>query len=144
MADRFENGKDYLLFIKPEATWLTVACITTNGFEGTTDTIDGSSKCSDGWSGGAAGNKSWTMNADGNAIDAGLLPSEASFKALFDLWKSGETVPIKIAKVGSTYVRYGEAYISSYSETQGNNEPFTFSATFQGVGEPGDAEPVTP
>lgn len=142
MADRFENGKDYLLFIKPATTWLTVACITTNGFEISTDAIDGNSKCSDGWGGGAAGNKSWTMNGDGNAIDSGLLPSEASFKALFDLAKSGETIPVKIAKVGSTYTRYGTAYISSYNETQGNNEPFTFSVTFQGVGEPADEEPT--
>jgi TP901-1 family phage major tail protein len=145
MAERFENGKDYLLFIKdgtPTPAWLTLACLSTNGFEGSRDSIDTSSKCTGNWNTSIAGNASWTMSGDGNAIGSDLLPSEASFAKLFELYKSGATFPVKIAKVGGTYVRYGEAYISSYSETQANNEAFTFSVTLQGVGEPLSAEPA--
>ncbi|MCY4779491.1 phage major tail protein, TP901-1 family [Sphingobacterium sp. UT-1RO-CII-1] len=145
MAERFENGKDYLLFIKdgtPTPEWLTLACLTTNGFEGSRDSIDTSSKCSGAWGASIAGNASWTMSGDGMAIDSQLQASEASFDKLFELFKSGKTFPVKIAKVGGSYVRYGEAWISSYNETQGNNEAFTFSVTLQGVGEPMDEEPT--
>lgn len=141
-----KNGKDFLWFIREEGEedWMVVSCLTTNGFEGSRDDIDTSSKCDGDWGSSLSGTGSWTMSGDGNAIDSELNPSQVSYDKLFDLFVSGEIFETKLAEVGGTYVRYGKGRISSHSETQANNAPFTFSTSVQGIGAPSKTEPVTP
>ena len=145
MALRFENGSEYLLFVrrKGESAWKTVACLVDNGVDMSTDEITSSSKCSGNAKESMAGETSWTMSANGNAIGDDLKPDEASYKELKDIWRSRETCEWKQAKIGSNDVDYGEGWINSLSKAHNRNEAITFSLGITGTGNLLDTEPTS-
>ncbi|MFD2597525.1 phage tail tube protein [Sphingobacterium corticis] len=144
MALRFENGSKYLLFVKRPAatTWKVLACLISNGVDMSADEITASSKCSGNAKEALPGETSWTMTANGNAIDSDLKADEASYKELKAIWKAGETCAWKMAKVGSTDVDYGMGHISSLSKAANHNEAVTFDLTINGTGALEDKEPA--
>lgn len=134
----FKNGTDNLLFIKigAPAVWVTLACLKTNGWDGTTDQIDTTSKCSGKYKTSLAGDISWSFKGDGNAVNDAGAPSKASFKQLATLHKSGATFPMKMVGVEDPDdIIRGNVFITSISKNAGRNEAVGFSATFQGTGE---------
>jgi len=119
-----------------------VGCLTSNGFSGTTGTIDTTSKCSGKFTTSLPGDISWSISAEGNSID---LPSpgsgvDVSNNALFKLWKAGTTFWAMLTDVNTLASRYGLAYISSYDDSAPRAAAKTFSITLTGVGEPGDQD----
>lgn len=119
-----------------------VGCLTSNGFSGTTGTIDTTSKCSGKFTTSLPGDISWSISAEGNAID---LPDAASGvdisnNALFKLWKSATTFWAMLTDVNTLATRYGLAYISAYDDSSPRAAAKTFSITLTGVGEPGDQD----
>lgn len=149
MANEFLDGTEFLLYIN-ETTPLTtdiadvlipgdfelVACLTSNGFDGTTATIDTSSKCSGNFTTALPGDKSWTVAGEGNAIPTEALDARINHNKLFELWKNGTTVWIALFDTALFTVRYGQGFITSFSDAGPRAAAQTFSVTFQGVGEP--------
>ncbi|MCW8309904.1 hypothetical protein K7A41_01565 [Sphingobacterium sp. InxBP1] len=131
-----ENGSEYLVFIKRagDDNWKTIACLVANELQIEAETIETSSECDGKYSNHRNSKISFTISAQGYAIDDGLEASQVSHNALFDLSVSGEPFDIKIAKIGSLYARQGRVTIVSYTENQTMNEAFSFSVTFKGKG----------
>lgn len=146
MAVRWQNGKDYLLFVKRsgETDWKTIACLSSNGVSRGADAITASTKCSGGFQESLPGELNWSISGEGNAVDDQLQASEVSLNELKEIWASQEVAEWKMAKVGSTDVDYGQGWISQLDTTAGNNEAYTFSLTVTGTGEISTTEPVTP
>ena len=139
IANGFKNGTDVLLFAKlgTPAAWVTLACLKTNSWDGSTDQIDFTTKCSGKFKESKPGDRSWSFKGDGNSVDDAALPSRASFAVLSGLWKTGTTFPMKMVNVeDAADVIRGDVYLTSLSESAGRNEAVGFSATFQGTGEP--------
>ena len=148
MAQETLNGKDYIVFVDTTtattadagAAYEAVMCMVTNGFSMTRDSVEVSNKCNDGWGNSNPGTGSWEITGDGHAIDEAGTPSQTSYQTLAELAKSGDKFWAKIADVDTTGTsiihREGVVWISSYDETAGTDEPYSFSFTFQGVGEP--------
>jgi len=120
-----------------------VACLTDNSFDGTTDDISTTSKCSGLFGDGIAGVRNWTMGANGNAI--GIQPGDdrINHNILFDLWKNGTTFWGAQFDAGLDTVRYGLMYIASFNEASPTNGARTFTASFRGKGEVYDQTATT-
>lgn len=146
MASRNLDGNDYIVFIDtvtdPSQTVNTstnyrpVICMQTNGIGGTTDTIDVSDKCGNGYADPIPGGSSWEITGTGNAVDEAMNPSKASYQELFTLWKNKEAFWMKIANKpdgnGTPIIREGVGMITSFTETADTDNPYTFDFTFTG------------
>lgn len=147
MAIEKLNGNDYIVLIDTEtsttaetgADYSPVMCMSSNGFNGTTESIEVSDKCNDGFADSLPGNSSWEITGTGNAIDESLEPSAESYQVLAELWKAKTIFWMKIANkpgdvTNAPIIREGIGYISSYSETADTDTPYTFDFTFTGKG----------
>lgn len=146
MAIKKLNGNDYILLIDTTtpitatsgAVYRPVACITTAGISGTTNVIEVSDKCNEGFADAIPGNKTNTITGSGNAIDETLEPSQASFEELLALYQDGTEFWMKLAnKSGNTetpVIREAVGFITDYSETADTDTPYTFDLTFRAKG----------
>jgi len=162
MANEFINGRKSVLFMDvttPITTELTavttanfemVACLTSNGFDGTTSAISTTSKCSGSFAESLDGEKGWTMAGEGMAVDIVSPDQRVSHNALFKQWRSGAAAWFAIMDADtletSPTIRYGVGRIDSYSDAFPDNEAQTFSISITGIGEAGDQDDldVTP
>lgn len=139
-------GKDVLISVNmgtPEAPdWMKVACSTSDGFNGTTDTVTVNSKCTEGWTDNEPGNKSWSFS---NSSYAETEPdSDAlSYDEVFALWAADETRQWKIEGITSDYYRMGLGFITDLSETAADGDYLTFDLTITGKGEVTNVPPTT-
>jgi hypothetical protein len=147
MALGFKNGTDNLLFAKigtPLAgtptvpTWVVIGCLKTNGWEGSTDTIDTTSKCSGKYKTALPGDITWSFNAEFNDINdtPTTAPVRASFAKLAALHKAGTTFPMKMVGVDTPLdIIRGDVFITAISKSAARNEAVNSSVTFMGVDE---------
>lgn len=160
MANEFKNGRLSLLYIDTTTPITTdldevtttnavaVACLTTNGFEGTTSAISATSKCSGGFAESVDGEKSWTMSADGLVIDLDSGDTRKNYTDLFKLWRSGTPfwafIMDATSPASSPAILYGVARIDSFSRSDPDNDAMTFTISLTGIGEPGDQDDLAP
>lgn len=148
MADDFQNGTLYPLYVDTTTPTTTagasviipgnfelVACLQDNGFDGSTDQLDTSSKCSGVFKDSIPGQIGWTFSGNGNAINPGVSDNRVSHNLLFDMWKNQTVAWFGIWDDELSSIRYGLGYISSFGEANPNNAAKTFSITVQGKGE---------
>jgi len=148
----FLNGRTVLLYIDtttPITTALNavdnsdaklVACLTSNGFDGSTSAISATTKCSGSYGESIDGEKSWTMNAEGQSQSLEVADPRISHNKLFKLWRDGTTFWAFMYDAALKTVRYGLARIDSFSDGAPDNDAQTFSITLTGIGRPGDAD----
>lgn len=148
VMDEVLNGLDYIMFIdtttpidSAPVAYIPVMCETTSSFSGTTDAQEISNKCIAGGFGNSnPGTKTWEFTGEGHAIDESGSPSRASFETIRDLWKSGQKFWARQANkdplTGFVTMVEGVVWVSAYEQTVGTEDPFTFTYTFTGVGEP--------
>ncbi|NGM63506.1 hypothetical protein G5B30_16475 [Sphingobacterium sp. SGG-5] len=146
MAIQKLNGNDYIIFIDTTtpitestgAAYRPVACMTSSGLSGSTNVIEVSDKCNDGFADAIPGNKTNTITGSGNAIDETLEPSMDSFEELLSLYQDGTEFWMKIAnKTGNTatpVIREAVGFLTDYSETADTDTPYTFDFTFRAKG----------
>lgn len=120
-------------------TFKLIGCLASNGFDGTTDNVEASSKCAGIWKSNIAGKKGWTISGDGNFINIVSPDERVSAKALFALWKSGAKAWFAIFDEAAETMFYGLGYISSFNFAAPDGAATTFSITVTGDGEPGNA-----
>lgn len=117
--------------------WTLIACLTEKSFNGTTDTVDASSDCDAGSTRMLPGNKSWTIDMTG-FIDFDPSGDNISSETLFDLWNGTSDENFETGWFRLTdndgYVRIGQGFISSFTESGTSNEFMTFSATITNSG----------
>lgn len=152
MNEEVLNGRDYVMFIDTVTAvtapkglvYRAVMCEVSSTFDGTTDEQAVSNKCNRGFKNSNPGDKGFTFAGEAQAIDDTALPSAASLNEIAELWKSGKKFWAKQASIDPSLATpvftEGVVWISAYSRTAGNEDAFTFSYTFQGVGEPNFVE----
>lgn len=146
--DDFQNGTLYPLYVDTTTPITTagedveiqgdfelVACLQDNGFDGSTDQLDTSSKCSGVFKDSIPGQLGWTFSGNGNAINPGVGDNRVSHNLLFNLWKNQTVAWFGIFDAELSSIRMGLGYISSFGEANPNNAAKTFSITVQGKGE---------
>lgn len=125
--------------------FVALGCLTSNSWETSTATIDTSSKCSGNFTTSLPGDKSATASGEGNAItdaDAATL-GLINHNRLAQLAKDGTTVWLGFFDSSLETVRYGKAFITSFSDTAPRAAAQTFSVQWQIVGEWNVAYPTT-
>jgi len=154
----FLNGRTVLLYIDTETpidtevedvtteAAILVACLTSNGFEGTTSAIATTSKCSGSFAESLDGEKGWTMSAEGQAISLLGGDLRINHNKLFKLWRSGAAFWAFMMDTATPVItmRYGVARIDSFNDGAPDNEAQTFSISLTGIGQPGDQDDIAP
>lgn len=139
-------GNDYIIYINTvdsvgtgghaqDANYRGVACLVTNGFSTTTDSIDSTSKCSGPYKDSEPGDFGWSITGEGQAIDD-ISTAQTNYQELLSLSIGRRKFWAKMADPTNNIVREGVVWISSYAETAARNTPYSFNITFQGTLEP--------
>ena len=137
MAETKVSARDYILLadLAGGTTFIPVACLTTNSFTSTVNTIDATSKCGDQFQAGPAYNQSF--KGDGFAIDQTGAPSKDSYQQLYDAHAAGTVFTIKMGKASPSTgdVYYGgettsTVFISDFEVTAADKDDVKFTATF--------------
>lgn len=128
-----------------EANYKIIACLTSNGFDGTTAAQSTDNKCNGRYSSSKPGVLSWSMSFEGVVVSlvAGEAATRANAQEIATIWKDGKTCFWRWTNAAGEFVREGKAWISAYNESAPNNEAYTFTGTLTGVGEP-FLTPATP
>lgn len=117
--------------------WEMVACLTDKSFNGTTNNIEVNSDCEGTVVRNLPGDVSWSFEISGlfNTVPA----PDISNNDLFTLWNE-RTVGFFKLDDGNGYVRIGEGYVSSFTETGTAGQYMTFTATITNAGAIADVE----
>ena len=142
------NGSVYILWIdvvtpitadrgNPEY-YRPVVCGVSNGVNIDIESISTRNKCDGGFDQSESGYISWSFDLEGHAV--GLRNSEASVKANFqeiaDLALDKVKFWAKQEDVETSVTREGRVRIGSFKEVSAQDQPYSFSASFVGIGRP--------
>lgn len=144
------NGTDYVLEIDTVSSTTTldrpttdtnyknVACWVSNGMQLSIAEQETSNKCDGGYKSSVPGMGSWTFSGDGQAVEliGGEITALANFQTLALLAYNKTVFFMRWTNVDTDVVREGKVFITSYEETASNQEAYSFTATFTGVGAP--------
>ena len=137
MAETKVSGRDYILLadIDGDATFKPVACLTTNSFTSTNDTIDATSKCGNSYTPSPVFTQSF--ECEGFAIDETGTPSKDSYQQLYTAHAAKTIFTIKMGKATPTAgdVYYGglstsTVFISDFGVQADDGDDVKFTATF--------------
>lgn len=143
------SGKDYILQVDTTtaitaargAAYHPILCEVSSDFSIETDEQTVSNKCNSGWTSSNPNNSSFSFSGEFQAIDPATGdPSALSANQIANLAANRTKFWLKRSLMdtatGVEIVREGVVWISSYSDSSGNEDPFTFTADFTGVGQP--------
>lgn len=133
MAETKVSGRDYILLadIDGNGTFKPVACLTTNSFTSTNDTIDATSKCGNEYS--PAPSFSQSFDCEGFAIDETGSPAKDSYQQLYAAHAAKTSFNMKMGKASPTAgdITYsGQVFISDFGVTADDKDDVKFTATF--------------
>jgi predicted secreted protein len=133
MAETKVSGRDYILLadIDGDSTFKPVACLTSNSFTSTNDTIDATSKCGNSFTPAPSFNQSFT--GEGFAIDETGVASKDSYKALYTAHAAKTSFAMKMGKatpVAGDVVYSGSVFISNFTVNAADKDDVKFTATF--------------
>lgn len=123
-----EKGLDFIVSVKKDANFVPVAGQRSVSLERNMETMETTTKDSNGYKEFVSGLKDWTISADGV-----IVQSDAGFTALEDAYLSGEPVEVQIS-TGTTNVYKGLAIITSFPIEAPYDDLATYSLSFQGTG----------
>lgn len=133
MAETKVSARDYILLadIDGNGTFKPVACLTTNSFTSTNDTIDATSKCGNEYS--PAPSFSQSFDCEGFAIDETGTPAKDSYQQLYAAHAAKTSFNMKMGKASPTAgdITYsGQVFISDFGVTADDKDDVKFTATF--------------
>jgi hypothetical protein len=145
MAAEYLFSKDVAVFVDMSATetpdWKLVTCTTSKTVDLAIGSIEKNNDCTGNYVGNLPSTISWSFAIEGDANMNPTDPEEISYAELFIIAKNREIRNWKLEKADNSYVRYGRAFLSSYSESISTPEYMTFSASLTGDGEIYDSIP---
>jgi TP901-1 family phage major tail protein len=128
-----KNGTEMLLYVNVSSNPTAIAGLTSNAFNVKGETIDVTTKDSNGWRELLAGTNSFSFSADGVFDDAATF----GYNDLLDAMKLKQPLMVRISTEESgEYYQEGYVIITSLDKTAPLEDKVTFSATFEGTGEP--------
>ena len=133
MAETKVSGRDYILLadIDGDSTFKPVACLTSNSFTSTNDTIDATSKCGNSFT--PAPSFSQSFSGEGFAIDETGAASKDSYKALYAAHAAKTSFAMKMGKatpIAGDVVYSGSVFISNFTVNAADKDDVKFTATF--------------
>lgn len=133
MAETKVSGRDYILLadIDGDSTFKPVACLTSNSFTSTNDTIDATSKCGNSFAPAPSFSQSFT--GEGFAIDETGTPSKDSYQQLYAAHAAKTQFNMKMGKASpaSGDITYsGQVFISNFTVNAADKDDVKFTATF--------------
>ena len=133
MAETKVSARDYILLadIDGDATFKPVACLTTNSFTSTNDTIDATSKCGNSYTPSPIFTQSF--ECEGFAIDETGTPSKDSYQQLYAAHAARTSFNMKMGKATPTagdIVYSGQVFISNFDVNAADKDDVKFTATF--------------
>ena len=133
MAETKVSGRDYILLadIDGDSTFKPVACLTSNSFTSTNDTIDATSKCGNSFT--PAPSFSQSFSGEGFAIDETGTPSKDSYQQLYAAHAARTVFAMKMGKATPTsgdIVYSGTVFISNFEVNAADKDDVKFTATF--------------
>jgi predicted secreted protein len=133
MAETKVSGRDYILLadIDGDSTYKAVACLTSNSFTSTNDTIDATSKCGNSFT--PAPSFSQSFSGEGFAIDETGTPSKDSYQQLYTAHAAKTSFNMKMGKATPTSgdITYsGQVFISNFTVNAADKDDVKFTATF--------------
>ena len=133
MAETKVSGRYYILLadIDGDATFKPVACLTTNSFTSTNDTIDATSKCGNSYTPSPVFTQSFEW--EGFAIDETGTPSKDSYQQLYAAHAAKTQFAMKMGKASPTsgdIVYSGTVFISDFGVQADDADDVKFTATF--------------
>ena len=133
MEETKVSARDYILLadIDGNGTFKPVACLTTNSFTSTNDTIDATSKCGNEYS--PAPSFSQSFDCEGFAIDETGSPAKDSYQQLYAAHAAKTSFNMKMGKASPTAgdITYsGQVFISDFGVTADDKDDVKFTATF--------------
>ena len=133
MAETKVSARDYILLadIDGDGTYKPVACLTTNSFTSTNDTIDATSKCGNSYTPSPVFSQSF--DCEGFAIDETGTPAKDSYQQLYAAHAAGTVFAMKMGKAtpAAGDITYsGQVFISEFTVTADDADDVKFTATF--------------
>lgn len=133
MAETKVSGRDYILLadIDGDSTYKPVACLTSNSFTSTNDTIDATSKCGNSFT--PAPSFSQSFSGEGFAIDETGTPSKDSYQQLYAAHAAKTSFNMKMGKAtpAAGDITYsGQVFISNFTVNAADKDDVKFTATF--------------
>ena len=133
MAETKVSGRDYILLadIDGDSTFKPVACLTTNSFTSTNDTIDATSKCGNSYTPSPVFSQSF--DCEGFAIDETGTPSKDSYQQLYAAHAAKTSFNMKMGKAtpAAGDITYsGQVFISNFTVNAADKDDVKFTATF--------------
>ena len=138
-------SKDIGVYIDTSATptpdWKLAVCTSSKSLSISVGAVEINNDCTDDFVRNLPSTASWTMSFEG---DVNTTPgaSEVSAGDIFGYVTAREVKKFKFESLDSSYIRYGEGYISQFDETATAPEYQTFSVTVSGSGSISDSEPT--
>lgn len=139
MAETPLFSKDIAVFVNMSDTetpdWRLVTCTKSKTVDLAIGSIERNNDCSGDFVGNLPSTVSWSFAVEGDANLTPTDPIEISHEELFEMAKNREVRYWKLETGDSSYVRYGQAFLSSYSESITTPEYVSWSASLTGNGE---------
>lgn len=140
------TGENYVILIDTDtprsaghgANYRPIACGTSNNWGGDADGISTRNKMDGGYDQSVTGYISTSFDLDGQAIGLKMADKliKANFQELAELFYNKREFWIMHADAEETIVREIWCRIGSYRETANQYVPYTFTASFVGIGRP--------
>ena len=135
----FINGEDRILFIKINANWLPIGCLTDNSMQESVEMIDTTTRDNAGWSTSTPLVQSYSISFNGLQLNSTVVGGNfniASYDKLKQLKRNRQLIDWKIQGTVYPIVDYGKGYIGSISEANAVGEFMTFTGSITGYGQP--------
>jgi len=135
----YVNGEDRILFIKINGVYMPIGCLTSNGIEESTETLETTTRENEGWKTDKALVQSYSIPFSGlqiNTTVAGGVFNIASYDRIKMLKRQKILLDWKIQGTIYPIVDYGKGTIIDLSSTEAVGEFMSFSGTILGFGKP--------
>jgi len=135
----FINGEDRILYVKIGGNYLPIGCLTSNGFDESSEMMDTSTRDNKGWKTSVPIIQDYSIPFSGIQVNSTLVDGNfnvASYDKLKGLKRNRIRFEWKIQGTKYPVVDYGEGYISGLSEANDVGSFMSFSGTITGFGIP--------
>lgn len=138
-------SKDIGVYVDVSATatpdWKLAVCTSSKSLSVSVGATEINNDCTGDFVRNLPSTASWTMSFEGD-VNTSPGASEVSAEDIFGFTVSRAEKKFKFESGDSSYVRYGEGFISQFDETATAPEYQTYSVSITGSGPISDAEPT--
>lgn len=138
MAETYQFSKDVAVYVDMSNTttrdWRLVTCTSSKSLDISIDSVDMNNDCTGDFGNSMPSTVTWSFGIEG---DANKTPAAGEISAddLFDIATNREKRDWRFESGDGSYIRYGEGFLSGYSESLNTPEYLSFTATLNGTGQ---------